>query len=259
VTSLDRSSATWTQSSQNGPGETSRRLSRRQHADRAATLNRLDEFDFDSSIKNTSLIRRGPNEVDFKAPNTPSVRVILSPCTPESDNLKFDPIEFELYNDGPSVNICRTERSANQPATFSKGEVRFGSRVISRKSHAQVWCENDTVSISFCNLMVTHLSEKVFVQDTGSKAGSWLNEFRMAENPLTVSHPLGLSTGNILRIGEDYDSGASLATLFIGFQKLTYTQLSGDLSCKCVRAMVTIEYFPQEVTFKYVVLQSVDD
>jgi hypothetical protein len=131
--------------------------------------------DSGSSINNRILIRGVRKQKNFEELNSPSVRVTLSPYTPEEDSFKFDTIEFELYNNGPSVHLCRSGKQSNRSAILSKGKVKFGTRAISRKSHAHIWCENDKVSDSSLD------EESVSTIDEGLHARCWFQYWHLVE------------------------------------------------------------------------------
>jgi hypothetical protein len=130
-------------------GVSTRGRSHRETRHRAQSTSQDRDDEFVSNIRNRSLLRRGPREEDFKEPTTFSVRITLEPYAPEADSFKFNPISFELYDDGPSVPICRSEKQSQHAAILSKGKVRFGSRVVTRRSHAQIWCDDGKVSNPF--------------------------------------------------------------------------------------------------------------
>lgn len=63
------------------------------------------------------------------------------------------PFSFFLYNDGPAVSISRLEKTSDggdgsaSAGTTSKCKIRFRSRVVTRRSHAQIWCDADKVCL----------------------------------------------------------------------------------------------------------------
>src|ERR1700754_2179283 len=64
------------------------------------------------------------------------VRITLLPHTSNDEGPKFDPITFDLINNGPPVDVCRmsnqTPGSNSEQITYSNGKLRLRSRVISR-------------------------------------------------------------------------------------------------------------------------------
>jgi len=162
------------------------------------------------------LLRTSPPPHEMDPDASPSVRVTISPFLPRSDSFDFDPIGLELIDGGPSIKFCRGERTTALPALFKHGKVKFGSRVITRKSHAQIWCEK----------------HKIFIQDTGSSAGTWLNDERLVYAGNSVSPPYQLNEGDVIKLGSDFSNAPR-----------------GDRMFKCVMIKVRFEYIAMDISF----------
>ena len=106
---------------------------------------RDDDDDNTAPINSHSLIRRGPSFEKFNPPSSPTFRVTLKPNTTHHNGFRFPPLTFDLYDGGPSAVVCRSEKQSGHAAVYQKGKIKLGSRVITRKSHAQIWCEDNKV------------------------------------------------------------------------------------------------------------------
>lgn len=102
--------------------------------------------------------------------------LIMSP-----DNKKSPPIEVEV------TNIIKIGRYVNSNSPSQKdGFIAFKSKVISR-NHAEVWAVNG----------------EVYIRDTGSQSGTFLNAMRLSE-PGKESRPYRLHTNDTVQFGVDY-------------------------------------------------------
>lgn len=96
-----------------------------------------------------------------------------------ADNRKFPPIERAVI---AILRIGRFVGSAPQSDDF----LTFKSKVISR-NHAEIWSVN----------------AEVYVRDTRSQSGTFLNAMRLSE-PGKESKPYRLKPGDVIQFGVDY-------------------------------------------------------
>lgn len=95
------------------------------------------------------------------------------------DNKRFPPIEV------PVINIIRVGRFVDKAPT-SEDMITFKSKVISR-NHAEIWSVNG----------------EVYIRDTRSQSGTFLNAMRLSE-PSKESKPYRLKPGDMIQFGVDY-------------------------------------------------------
>jgi len=88
-----------------------------------------------------------PNYDDFEQPERPTFLVTLKLLTPPSIDHKFPDLLINLYNDGPSAVFRRAKKSTAEYAVYIGGKINLNSRVISRTSHAQIWCHVNKVRL----------------------------------------------------------------------------------------------------------------
>jgi hypothetical protein len=99
----------------------------------------------------------------------------------------FDvPISYDLNPDGETLVFCACDRMTDPLATLERDRIKLNCPTVSLKSHAQLYCENG----------------EVYVQDTGSCRGTWLNDYRLVEVPFSISVPFRVCDGDLLRIGD---------------------------------------------------------
>lgn len=107
--------------------------------------------------------------------------------------MRFDPIY--LKEGDPPLRIGRfTDRSGLGLAAVNvvdSNKLTFKSKVVSR-AHAEIWVES---------------GERVFIKDTKSLGGTFLNQVRLSAAN-TESSPYQLKNGDILQLGVDYQGGA---------------------------------------------------
>lgn len=70
------------------------------------------------------------------------------------------------------------------------GRIAFKSKVVSR-GHAEIWCEG---------------GGKVFIRDTKSSSGTFLNHIRLSA-PNVESKPFQIKDGDVVQLGVDYQGG----------------------------------------------------
>ena len=122
-----------------------------------------------------STLVAGQNEGKRQAPVGQPVPILI--MTP--DNKRFPPIEI------PIINIIRVGRFVDKAPT-SEDMITFKSKVISR-NHAEIWSVNG----------------EVYIRDTKSQSGTFLNAMRLSE-PSKESKPYRLKPGDMIQFGVDY-------------------------------------------------------
>ncbi|KAI3639182.1 hypothetical protein MIR68_002712 [Amoeboaphelidium protococcarum] len=124
---------------------------------------------------NSTLVAGGGGGGNKKVPsNQPVTFIIMTP-----DNKKFSPIEK------PVVSILKIGRFVGS-APQSDEMITFKSKVISR-NHAEIWSVNG----------------EVYIRDTRSQSGTFLNAMRLSE-PGKESKPYRLKPGDVIQFGVDY-------------------------------------------------------
>ncbi|KAF9069358.1 hypothetical protein BDP27DRAFT_1222787, partial [Rhodocollybia butyracea] len=81
------------------------------------------------------------------------------------------------------------------PNVFKLG---FKSKVLSR-AHAEIWLKVSPSS----DAASAPGAPKLFIRDTGSSSGTFLNKHRLAAAGIE-SHPIELKDGDLLQLGVDY-------------------------------------------------------
>jgi len=124
------------------------------------------------------------------AATSPEVEITLAPFFNEgvADHKSFEPFTFGLSHDGTPVQLCRSLRTRNYIEFMGNNKIGFATRVMSRGSHAQIWYQN----------------HQVYVQDTGSSAGTFLNGAVLSREPGSISSPHCLRDGDILQLGRNF-------------------------------------------------------
>ena len=171
------------------------------------------------------------SEGNTSLPNTVGAthKLRLVPFLDMTRSLLFVPTEIELRENGHAVQLGRfTERrrtdtqaevdttapavevstaeplppalAEDQAATTARASaptvnrqqsrINFKSKVVSRL-HAEMWCES---------------GGKVYIRDTRSSSGTFLNHLRLSP-PGTLSRPFALKDGDVLQFGIDYQGG----------------------------------------------------
>lgn len=133
---------------------------------------------------NSTLVANGGSGQSKPAPGSPVPVLILTP-----DNKKFPPIERVITG---IVKIGRYVGSQPQ----SDDMITFKSKVISR-NHAEIWAVNGDV----------------YIRDTRSQSGTFLNAMRLSE-PSKESKPYRLKPGDVIQFGVDY-KGATEGNIFL--------------------------------------------
>jgi hypothetical protein len=67
------------------------------------------------------------------------------------DDFMFDPIEFDLVEDEPSIRFARIpadRRRAGEAVVQEPRRILFNTMTITRGSHAQIWCEGGQVNFT---------------------------------------------------------------------------------------------------------------
>lgn len=123
---------------------------------------------------NSTLVANNGGGANKPAPGTPVPVLILTP-----DNKKFPPIERMVTG---IIKIGRYVGSQPQ----SDDMITFKSKVISR-NHAEIWAVNGDV----------------YIRDTRSQSGTFLNAMRLSE-PSKESKPYRLKPGDVIQFGVDY-------------------------------------------------------
>jgi pSer/pThr/pTyr-binding forkhead associated (FHA) protein len=62
-------------------------------------------------------------------------------------------------------------------------------------------------------ILIWFIALQVFIQDTGSSSGTFLNNQRLVERVSTVSPPFEVKDSDIIQIGRDYELGVSTTKL----------------------------------------------
>ena len=147
------------------------------------------------STNNTTLVGAGPGDTNStlvaggEAPKQSGQPVpqLVPVIILTSDNKKIQPIER------PVLGIISIGRYVgNQPQ--NDNSITFKSKVISRH-HAEIWTVNG----------------EVYVRDSRSQSGTFLNAMRLSE-PSRESKPYRLKPGDVLQFGVDY-KGATEGTV----------------------------------------------
>ncbi|KAI9032456.1 hypothetical protein DFJ74DRAFT_654427 [Hyaloraphidium curvatum] len=121
----------------------------------------------------------------------PVVTLLLSPAAPPTPTppFHFDPIERDLFENvvlkiGRQVN----KGGVNARDSLQQGRdcVWFKSKVVSR-NHAEVWVKDG----------------QVYLKDTGSSSGTFLNHMRLAPSG-RESRPYPLKDNDVIQLGIDY-------------------------------------------------------
>jgi len=120
-------------------------------------------------------------------PTSPSIshRIRLVAHFDSQRTFHFDTISRDL-KEGRALSLGRFTSASGQPK-HSRHTLQFKSLVVSR-SHAKLWFE---------------AGGTLFVKDTGSSSGTFLNNNRLSLAN-TESRSYHVKDGDILRLGEDY-------------------------------------------------------
>ena len=132
----------------------------------------------------------------LSTPRTPSsrpshrIRLVPALLPSRSEFCFFEPITRDVREGDPPLNIGRITRHyiANGPGSK---DIAFKSKVVSR-AHAEIWAIR---------------GGKVFIRDTKSSSGTFLNYSRLSP-PNINSGPFELKDGDILQLGVTYQGGA---------------------------------------------------
>jgi hypothetical protein len=121
-----------------------------------------------------------------KTTNNPSShpfhRILFVPIQlPSTPTLDFDPITVDVKEGDAPLSIGR--ESARDSA-----DIAFKSQVVSR-NHSEIWAES---------------GGKLFIRDTKSSTGTFINFFRLSPSCET-SQPFQLRDGDILQFGVPYE------------------------------------------------------
>ena len=108
----------------------------------------------------------------------------LLPHTDSDDFFWFDPISREVEEGNSPLRIGRPSRRSDL------NELSFKPEVVSR-AHAEIWAE---------------AGGKIFIRDTKSASGTFLNHIRLSPADRT-SPPFELKDGDILQLGRTHGGG----------------------------------------------------
>ncbi|KAI3620691.1 hypothetical protein CBS9595_002658 [Malassezia furfur] len=97
-----------------------------------------------------------------------------------------EPLPPALAEDQAATAARTSAATVNRQQT----RINFKSKVVSRL-HAEMWCES---------------GGKVYIRDTRSSSGTFLNHLRLSP-PGTLSRPFALKDGDVLQFGIDYQGG----------------------------------------------------
>ncbi|PKI85389.1 hypothetical protein MVES_000303 [Malassezia vespertilionis] len=142
-------------------------------------------------------------------------------------SLLFIPFEFDIYEQGPCVHVGRfTDRRNNTETTnaATHDEARTSPEATSTQAATQstthegrtiaAIISDDQTRITFKSKVVSRMHAelkcepggKIFLRDTGSSSGTFLNQTRLS-SPGALSKYHEVVDGDVLQFGIDYQGG----------------------------------------------------
>ncbi|PWN38030.1 uncharacterized protein FA14DRAFT_116601, partial [Meira miltonrushii] len=153
-----------------------------------------DTHSGNSSTNNINASNEAARQSNESAQSNQAHRVRLVPHLEATRSLHFEPIERDLIEGAMAVKIGRftdpIPSATGGAGRVDTGRIAFKSKVVSR-GHAEIWSES---------------GGKVFIRDTKSSSGTFLNHIRLSA-PNVESKPFQIKDGDVVQLGVDYQGG----------------------------------------------------